>query len=129
MSIPQQPTTAMPGIQATRPRKSAHQLSKPPKPHTRHLPPPETPSKPDELYASDNSIPREELFSKEADYASVFKSRPKIALSPTFSPMVPGEDEELELPGFESPMVGEADWEGGEESPSPLVRAKERGRR
>jgi hypothetical protein len=90
--------------------------------------PPETPNKHDDFYGSDNSIPREELFSQEADYASVFKSRPKIALSPTFSPAVPGEDEELELPGFESSMVEVEDWEGGEESPSPLVRARGRER-
>lgn len=33
-----------------------------------------------------DSTPKEELFSQQADYASVFKSRPKIALSPTISP-------------------------------------------
>ena len=32
------------------------------------------------------STPKEKLFSQEAEYASVFKSRPKIALSPTMSP-------------------------------------------
>lgn len=30
--------------------------------------------------------PLEELFSKDADYASIFKSRPNIAMSPTDSP-------------------------------------------
>lgn len=30
----------------------------------------------------------EDLFSQDANYASVFKSRPKIALSPTLSPMI-----------------------------------------
>ena len=35
---------------------------------------------------SGSSTPRDQLFSDEADYASVFKSRPKIALSPALSP-------------------------------------------
>ena len=35
---------------------------------------------------SGDSTPREQLFSDEADYASVFKTRPKIALSPMISP-------------------------------------------
>ena len=35
---------------------------------------------------SGSSTPRDHLFSEEADYASVFKSRPKIALSPALSP-------------------------------------------
>lgn len=35
---------------------------------------------------SNDSTPREKLFSEEADMSSVFKSRPKIALSPTMSP-------------------------------------------
>ena len=47
--------------------------------------------------------PPEELFSQEADYASVFKSRPKIGLSPTISPArleeIPSEVEEMELAG------------------------------
>ncbi|KAH0536131.1 hypothetical protein FGG08_006974 [Glutinoglossum americanum] len=126
MSAFPQPPAAKPST--TRSRKSIHPPSRPPKPHTRHTPHPETPSiKPDDLYASDNSIPREELFSQEADYASVFKSRPKIALSPTFSPLgLGGDEEELELPGFDSSMVEEADWEGAESS-SPLVRARGRG--
>ncbi|KAI9865099.1 MAG: hypothetical protein M1813_002418 [Trichoglossum hirsutum] len=125
MTVFQQAASTKSNTQAARPRKSIHHPSKP---HTRHMAPPETPNKHDDFYGSDNSIPREELFSQEADYASVFKSRPKIALSPTFSPAVPGEDEELELPGFESSMVEVEDWEGGEESPSPLVRARGRER-
>jgi len=36
--------------------------------------------------SSGASTPREELFSQEADYASVFKSRPRVALSPDPSP-------------------------------------------
>ncbi|KAL5003452.1 HAUS augmin-like complex subunit 6 N-terminus-domain-containing protein [Aspergillus recurvatus] len=34
------------------------------------------------------STPRDELFEEQADYASVFKSRPRIALSPVASPAV-----------------------------------------
>ncbi|KAL4978574.1 HAUS augmin-like complex subunit 6 N-terminus-domain-containing protein [Aspergillus desertorum] len=34
------------------------------------------------------STPRDELFEEKADYASVFKSRPRIALSPVASPAV-----------------------------------------
>lgn len=33
-----------------------------------------------------NFTPREELFDQDAEYASVFKARPKIALSPVVSP-------------------------------------------
>lgn len=35
---------------------------------------------------SRSSTPRDKLFEEEADYASVFKSRPKIAVSPLLSP-------------------------------------------
>jgi uncharacterized coiled-coil protein SlyX len=35
---------------------------------------------------SGSSTPRDKLFSEEADYASVFKSRPRIAVSPSLSP-------------------------------------------
>ena len=35
---------------------------------------------------SEDMTPPEQLFSKDADYASVFKSRPRIAMSPTNSP-------------------------------------------
>jgi hypothetical protein len=38
--------------------------------------------------ASGESTPKEELFSQDADYASVFKSRPRVALSPDPSPSV-----------------------------------------
>lgn len=43
-----------------------------------------------------NSTPTEKLFSPDAEYASVFKSRPKIALSPVFSP------DDSTLPAIES---------------------------
>jgi hypothetical protein len=45
--------------------------------------------------------PREQLFEASAEYDSVFKSRPKIALSPVVSPSFVGEDE-----GEEFSMVG-----------------------
>lgn len=35
---------------------------------------------------SGSSTPRERLFSEDADYSSVFKSRPRLALSPALSP-------------------------------------------
>lgn len=46
----------------------------------------ETPPKAD--FPSRASTPRDELFEDQADYASVFKSRPRIALSPITSPAV-----------------------------------------
>ncbi|KAL4968604.1 uncharacterized protein BDV14DRAFT_144691 [Aspergillus stella-maris] len=39
-------------------------------------------------YPSRASTPRDDLFEDQADYASVFKSRPRIALSPVASPVV-----------------------------------------
>lgn len=50
----------------------------------------ETPSKPSASaqIPSRASTPRDELFEDQADYASVFKSRPRIALSPVSSPAV-----------------------------------------
>ncbi|KAL5332800.1 HAUS augmin-like complex subunit 6 N-terminus-domain-containing protein [Aspergillus crustosus] len=39
-------------------------------------------------FPSRASTPRDELFEDQADYASVFKSRPRIALSPVTSPAV-----------------------------------------
>lgn len=49
----------------------------------------DTPPKPSAAdFPSRASTPRDELFEDQADYASVFKSRPRIALSPTTSPAV-----------------------------------------
>ncbi|KAI9774539.1 MAG: hypothetical protein M1840_002787 [Geoglossum simile] len=91
----------------SRPRKSIHPLKPPNKPN------PSTPP----------SARSEELFSQEADYASVFKSRPKIALSPTFSPV--GREEGEDLPGFEDSLGLGEEWVGEE---SPLVeKARARG--
>ncbi|KAL4754575.1 hypothetical protein BDW72DRAFT_213440 [Aspergillus terricola var. indicus] len=52
-----------------------NQFETPPKPSTYDIP-------------SRASTPRDELFEEQADYASVFKSRPRIALSPVASPAV-----------------------------------------
>ncbi|KAK2759546.1 hypothetical protein FQN54_003025 [Arachnomyces sp. PD_36] len=46
----------------------------------------ETPKKPVPQHGPGTTTPKEELF--DADYASVFKSRPKIATSPVVTPMV-----------------------------------------
>ncbi|KAL9619698.1 MAG: hypothetical protein Q9160_005718 [Pyrenula sp. 1 TL-2023] len=59
---------------------------------------------------SGSSTPRDSLFSEEADYASVFKSRPRVAMSPreSLSPMrnvYEGEEE----------VRNEGNGEGGEE--------------
>ena len=49
----------------------------------------ETPSKQQGTTSTvEEMTPPEKLFTQEADYASVFKSRPKIALSPTVSPEI-----------------------------------------
>lgn len=45
----------------------------------------ETPKK---RVPSRTPTPRDELFEEEADYASVFRSRPRIAQSPVSSPAV-----------------------------------------
>ncbi|KAL1969816.1 hypothetical protein VTN77DRAFT_7325 [Rasamsonia byssochlamydoides] len=60
------------------------------------------------------STPRDELFSEDADYASVFKSRPRIANSPLFTPTVhvgldydEEDDSSLDLGGMDSsPLAG-----------------------
>ncbi|ODH26064.1 hypothetical protein ACO22_04843 [Paracoccidioides brasiliensis] len=75
-----------------RPRKSLSHAAKPRKSQIFPVNQFETPRKdrtgsfqePD----SGTSIPKEELFSQEADYASVFKSRPRVAISPVNSPLV-----------------------------------------
>ncbi|KAL4893018.1 HAUS augmin-like complex subunit 6 N-terminus-domain-containing protein [Aspergillus ambiguus] len=56
---------------------------------------------------SRGSTPRDELFEEEADYASVFRSRPRVAHSPVASPAVhvdPVEDFDLDVQ--ESPQLG-----------------------
>lgn len=49
-------------------------------------PPKEVPEQPSRSGAS---TPRDDLFSEEAEYASIFKSRPRVATSPLMSPAVP----------------------------------------
>ncbi|KAL4910174.1 hypothetical protein BDW74DRAFT_173636 [Aspergillus multicolor] len=56
-------------------------------------------------FPSRASTPRDELFEEQADYASVFKSRPRIALSPVASPAVhvsPIGDFDLSADGYEN---------------------------
>lgn len=48
--------------------------------------------------------PREDLFEQDAEYASVFKARPKIALSPVISPSLGSETEMME--SETSPLAG-----------------------
>ncbi|KAL3486375.1 HAUS augmin-like complex subunit 6 N-terminus-domain-containing protein [Aspergillus germanicus] len=56
-------------------------------------------------FPSRASTPRDELFEEEADYASVFKSRPRIALSPVTSPAV------HVSPIGDFDLSGDVDWE------------------
>lgn len=77
------------------PPPSARPREKKPRPPRPSFPvnPFETPSakrshSPNPDTISRASTPREELFDRDADYASVFKSRPRIATSPIFSPAV-----------------------------------------
>ncbi|CZT19378.1 uncharacterized protein RCC_05226 [Ramularia collo-cygni] len=51
--------------------------------------------------------PREELFDQDAEYASVFKARPKIALSPVLSPCVDNGGDLMESEA--SPLVAVGD--------------------
>ncbi|PWY73560.1 hypothetical protein BO70DRAFT_364450 [Aspergillus heteromorphus CBS 117.55] len=70
----------------------------------------ETPQK--QFLPTRSSTPRDELFEEEADYASVFKSRPRVAHSPVASPAVhispigdfnlnPDEDVDVDLDGLD----------------------------
>ncbi|KAL2848798.1 HAUS augmin-like complex subunit 6 N-terminus-domain-containing protein [Aspergillus pseudoustus] len=58
-------------------------------------------------FPSRASTPRDELFEEEADYASIFKSRPRIALSPVTSPAV------HVGPIGDFDLSGDVDWEEG----------------
>ncbi|OOF99634.1 hypothetical protein ASPCADRAFT_138316 [Aspergillus carbonarius ITEM 5010] len=118
---PSEPTSRFTLVERT--RKSMSLV--PPPTHTRpresfrsHRPRPsfpvnqfETPQKPHSIPRA--STPRDELFNDEADYASVFKSRPRVAHSPVASPAVHispigdfdlGADEDVDLD-----ELGEAD--------------------
>ncbi|PWY66043.1 hypothetical protein BO94DRAFT_570295 [Aspergillus sclerotioniger CBS 115572] len=93
---PSEPTSRFTLVERT--RKSMSLV--PPPTHTRprdsfrsHRPRPsfpvnqfETPEKPNPIPRA--STPHDELFKEEADYASVFKSRPRVAHSPIASPAV-----------------------------------------
>lgn len=74
----------------------------------------ETPKKQLERVAE--STPPEELFSPGAGYDSVFKSRPKIALSPNPSPRTGGDDSETD------DADGERGGDGKVREASPLAR-------
>lgn len=69
--------------------------------------------------------PREQLFGEGVEYDSVFKSRPKVALSPLLSPSGGGyEDEgeeEFSMVGALRELDDDAD-DGGELGSSPLRR-------
>lgn len=68
------------------------------------------------------STPPEELFGQDANYASVFKSRPKIALSPTHSPYVGSTD----APNRSENSSSQGDDVGEELGGSPLGWATRR---
>ena len=75
----------------------------------------------------EDMTPPEKLFSQDADYASVFKSRPKIAMSPTASPAPegrPGVRENGSPASDQSALVGsiEDDESVGHLKSSPLAR-------
>lgn len=55
-----------------------------------------------------DTTPRDKLFEQDAEYASVFKSRPKIAMSPVLSPQLDQQMEDAEDFSFE----GDGDGEG-----------------
>ena len=74
--------------QPREPRKSMHKHR-----HSRQFPTNqfETPKKQPAILEDDEDLtPPEQVFSPDADYESVFKSRPKIAMSPTDSPALDG---------------------------------------
>ena len=53
-----------------------------------------------------DTTPRDKLFEQDAEYASVFKSRPKIAMSPVLSPQLDLQMEEAEDFSFEGDADG-----------------------
>lgn len=71
------------------------------------------------------STPQDQLFEEDAEYASVFKSRPRVALSPISSPAVHVdalfEDESFDLDYDDEGESGE--W-GGVDSPSVAPRSR-----
>lgn len=78
---------------------------------------------------SGRSTPRDELFDDTADYASVFKSRPRVAHSPIISPAVhvsPIEEFDLNADGDEGSPYG-VDDDGYDVMSSPLASARPKG--
>ncbi|RJE27010.1 hypothetical protein PHISCL_00595 [Aspergillus sclerotialis] len=78
---------------------------------------------------SGRSTPRDELFDDTADYASVFKSRPRVAYSPIISPAVhvsPIQEFDLNADGDEGSPYG-VDYDGSDLMSSPLASARPRG--
>ncbi|KAI9821178.1 MAG: hypothetical protein M1827_003912 [Pycnora praestabilis] len=107
------PTTSHRPAQS-KPRKSLYPVNQFETPQKQHVPDGD----------SKDSTPREELFSREADYASVFKSRPKIALSPSSFGVTRGEGlgEENEDDGLAGRLNdGMIEW-----ASSPLMRPRGR---
>jgi hypothetical protein len=64
-----------------------------------------------------DTTPRDKLFEQDAEYASVFKSRPKIAMSPVLSPELELEMEEAEEFSFEDNAEGDESMLGIQSSP------------
>ncbi|KAI4751959.1 hypothetical protein E4T52_06965 [Aureobasidium sp. EXF-3400] len=64
-----------------------------------------------------DTTPRDKLFDQDAEYASVFKSRPKIAMSPVLSPELDLQMEEAEDFSFEGNEEGEESMMRLESSP------------
>jgi hypothetical protein len=64
-----------------------------------------------------DTTPRDKLFEQDAEYASVFKSRPKIAMSPVLSPELELEMEEAEEFSFEENAEGDGSMVGMQSSP------------
>jgi hypothetical protein len=64
-----------------------------------------------------DTTPRDKLFDQDAEYASVFKSRPKIAMSPVLSPELDLQMEEAEDFSFEGNDEGEESMMRLESSP------------
>lgn len=102
-------------------RKSAH-------PYSTHKSYPTNPFETPEKTSRGNFdfiTPPEELFSQDANYASVFKSRPKIATSPSLSPMM---IEYRAMAGSMNSYLEEDGLTMRSES-SPLARAKNKAER
>lgn len=64
-----------------------------------------------------DTTPRDKLFEQDAEYASVFKSRPKIAMSPVLSPELDLQMEEAEDFSFEGDGEGDESMMGLQSSP------------